>query len=183
MTLPILAIHLDELANLATVVAAAATVALFCAAIWAGYTAKAQIAEQRRIERRRRAYDHLGTFNSRDFTAMTYEASRVFRLFKEGKAASEATWKTLSESERLAVQTVLNFYEETANEYNAGFLDRTAAEPLVFVAVIMWQQALELVEWLRRGDRRYLEQWGELYRAKAPAILSVDTVDAGQTPE
>jgi len=36
----------------------------------------------------------------------------------------------------------------------------------------MWQRSKELVEWLRRGDRRYLEQWEELYRNNAAAVLA-----------
>jgi poly-beta-hydroxyalkanoate depolymerase len=173
MSLPIFFIHLDDLGNIAAAVAAGATVLLLIAAIWAGKTAQAQIAEQRRIEMRRRAYDHLGIFNSRDFTEMSAEAARVFQLFKEEKTAHKTIWTKLSDSERTSVQTFLNFYEEIASEYNAGFLDRTAAEPLVFVTVIMWQRSRELAEWLRRGDRRYLEQWERLYRDNAPAILSV----------
>jgi poly-beta-hydroxyalkanoate depolymerase len=172
MTLPVSFIHLDDLANIATAVAAVVTVLLLIAAVWAGKTAQAQIAEQRRIEMRRRAYDHLGVFNSREFTEMTSEAAAVLRLFKEEKAAHKAIWAKLSDADKTAVQTFLNFYEEIATEYNAGFLDREAAEPLVFVAIIMWQQSKELVEWLRRGESRYLEQWEKLYRNKAAAILS-----------
>jgi hypothetical protein len=177
MFLPVLFIHLDDLGNIAAAVAAVATVLLFVTAIWAGRTAQAQIAEQRRIEMRRRAYDHLGVFNSRDFAEMSAEAARVLRLFKEEETAHKAIWAKLSDSERTSVQTFLNFYEEIATEYNAGFLDPKAAQPLVFVAIIMWQRSKELVEWLRRGERRYLEQWEMLYRKNASAVLS--TSDSG----
>ncbi len=172
MDIPVLFIHLDDLGNIATAVAASATVLLLFAAIWAGFIAQAQIAEQRRIEMRRRAYDHLAVFNSRDFTETSSAAAQVLRLFKEEKTAHKAIWARLSESERISVQTFLNFYEEIATEYNAGFLDRTAAEPLVFVAVIMWQRSKELAEWMRRGERRYLEQWEKLYREQAPAVIA-----------
>jgi tellurite resistance protein len=165
-------LHLDDLANIATMVAAAATVLLLIAAVWAGKTAQAQIAEQRRIEMRRRAYDHLGVFNSREFTEMTSEAAAVFRLFKEEKATPETIWAKLSDADKTAVQTFLNFYEEIATEYNAGFLDRTASEPLVFVAVVMWQRSEGLSEWFRRSDPRYLEQWEALYQDNATTVLS-----------
>lgn len=172
MSLLILALSLDDLGNIATAVAAATTVLLLFAAIWAGFLARAQIAEQRQIERRRRAYDHLGVFNSRDFTDAASETAHILHLFKEEKAPHKVIWAKLSDSEKTSVQTFLNFYEEIANEYNAGFLDRQAAEPLVFLAVVMWQRAKELVEWLRRGERRYLEQWEKLYREQAPAVLT-----------
>jgi hypothetical protein len=183
MTFTFLAIHLDDLGDIATVVAGVGTIALFLAAIWAGRTAersveeaargiRAQIDEQRAIERRRRAYDHLGTFNSREFTKMSAEAWRVFLLFKKTTSPDKA-WKKVSDSDRVAVQTVLNFYEEIANEYNAGFLDQEAAEPLVFVAVLMWQGGRDLIKWQRDGDRRYLDQWDQLYRAKSPSIVPI----------
>lgn len=172
MSLPVFVISLDDLANIATAVAAVATVLLLIAAVWAGRTAQAQIAEQRRIEMRRRAYDHLGVFNSREFTETSSKAAAVLRLFKEEKTPHRAIWAKLSDEDKTSVQTFLNFYEEIATEYNAGFLDRTASEPLVFVAVMMWQRSKELVEWLRRGDRRYLEQWEKLYRESAPTVLA-----------
>ncbi len=173
MSLPISFIHLDDLANIATAVAAVAAVLLLIVAVWAGKTAQAQIAEQRRIEMRRRAYDHLGIFNSREFAETTSKAATVLRLFKEEKTAHKAIWAKLSEADKTAVQIFLNFYEEIATEYNAGFLDRTASEPLVFVAVVMWQRSKELVEWLRRGEQRYLEQWEALYRENATTALAM----------
>lgn len=172
MSLPVLFIHLDDVGNIAAAVLAGATVLLLAAAVFAGRTAQAQIAEQRKIEMRRRAYDHLGIFNSREFTEMSAEAARVLRLFKEEEKAHKEIWTKLSGSERTSVVTFLNFYEEIASEYNAGFLDPTAAEPLVFVAVVMWQRSRDLAGWLRRGDRRYLEQWERLYLDKASAIFS-----------
>jgi hypothetical protein len=173
MALLIHSITLDDLGNIATAVAALATVLLLAAAVWAGKTAQAQITEQRRIEMRRRAYDHLGVFNSRDFTETSSKAAAVLRLFKEEeKTAHGAIWAKLPEADKTSVVTFLNFYEETATEYNAGFLDRTASEPLVFVAVVMWQRSEELIEWLRRGEQRYLEQWERLYLANAAAVLS-----------
>lgn len=171
------AISLDDLGNLATIVVAVATVALFLAAIWAGRTAQAQIAEQRRIERRRRAYDHLTVFNGFKFARRSYECQRIFKLFQEEKEPKQKIWEKLSDSEKVAVQTVMNFYEETAHEYNAGFLDRKAAAPLVFVAVVMWQPARALSDWLRAGDRRFGEQWEKLYDAEAPAILRPADLD------
>jgi hypothetical protein len=175
MALQILSLTLDDLGDIATAVAAFATVLLLAAAIWAGKTAQAQIAEQRRIEMRRRAYDHLGVFNSRDFTETSSKAAAVLRLFKEEKTAHREIWAKLSEADRTSVVTFLNFYEEIATEYNAGFLDRTASEPLVFVAVVMWQRSKELIEWLRRGERRYLEQWERLYLANAADVLAPRT--------
>src|SRR4051812_46961451 len=165
-------VHLDDLANIATAVLAVATVLLLFAAIWAGKTAQAQIAEQRRIEMRRRAYDHLGIFNSLDFTETSAKAAAVLRLFKEENTPHKTIWAELPDKDRNSVLTFLNFYEEIATEYNAGFLDQVASEPLVFVTVVMWQRSKELVEWLRRGERRYLEQWEKLYRDNAAAVLS-----------
>jgi lysylphosphatidylglycerol synthetase-like protein (DUF2156 family) len=172
MSLPASFLHLDDLAAIATVILAIATVLLVGVAIWAGRTAQAQIAEQRRIEMRRRAYDHLGVFNSLEFTEMSSRAATVLRLFKEEKTAHKAIWAKLPASDQTAIITFLNFFEEIATEYNAGFLDRTASQPLLFVAVVMWQRSKELVEWLRRGERRYLEQWEELYRKNAAAVLA-----------
>ncbi|MGN6215633.1 MAG: DUF4760 domain-containing protein [Solirubrobacterales bacterium] len=171
-------LHLDDLAYIATVVLAVATVALLGAAIWAGVIAKkaggiakAQIDEQRRIEMRRRAYDHLEVFGSREFTDTSAEASVVLQRFKEEGNARQSLWEELSTKEKTALQTFLNFYEEIAHEYNAGFLDPTASEPLVFVAVFMWQESKELVEWLRRDNRRFLEQWAALYRDQVSTAL------------
>lgn len=174
MTLLVSFIHLDDLADIATAILAVTTILLLVTAIWAGRTAQAQIAEQRRIEMRRRAYDHLGIFNSLEFTETSSKAAAVLRLFKEEKAPHKTIWAKLSDPEKSAILTFLNFYEEIATEYNAGFLDRVASEPLVFVAVVMWQRSKELVEWLRRGERRYLEQWERLYRENASTALSMD---------
>jgi len=153
------------------VVVAVATVALVVAAIVGGFLTRTQIDEQRRIARRRRAYDHLTTFNSRSFAETSIEAERVFLRFKEKGADGNAIWHGVSDSERAAVQTVLNFYEESANEYNAQFLDPKAAEPLVFVTVLMWQEVRDTVTWLRRGNRQFCEQWQKLYAAKAKGVL------------
>ncbi len=171
MFLPGLAVvHLSDIGNIAAAVVAVATVALFIAAIFAGKTAKAQIEEQRKIARRRRAYDHLGVFNSRHFTETSGEAQRIFRQFEDDAVDKKTMWEGVSDSEKAAVQTVLNFYEETANEYNAGFLDHEVAEPLVFVTCFMWEQAREAVEWLRHGERRYLDQWEALYDAHSSVL-------------
>lgn len=170
--LPLSTSHLEELANVAVIVAAVATVGLLLVAVWAGLKAaagvRAQIEEQRRIERRRRAYAHLSTFTSYRFTEMSIETFRVFQRFDDGDPAE--IWKDVSESEEAAIQTVLNSYEEIANEYNAGFLDQQAAEPLVFLATIAWQQGHELIEWLRQGDPRYLDQWETLYLNAPPDL-------------
>jgi hypothetical protein len=99
---------------------------------------------------------------------MSIETFRVFQRFAAGDPAE--TWKDVSESEEAAIQTVLNSYEEIANEYNAGFLDQQAAEPLVFLATIAWQQGHELIDWLRQGDPRYLDQWEKLYLNAPPAL-------------
>lgn len=165
-------IHLNDLADIATVVLAAATVALLFAAIWAGKTAKAQIMEQRRIEMRRRAYDHLEVFGSREFTKTTSEVAIVLNLFKEEDGPRRSIWGNLSGKNKTAVQTFLNFYEEIAAEYNAGFLDPRASEPLVYLAVITWRESKELIEWLRRDDRRVLEEWERLYRDRAAVVLA-----------
>jgi hypothetical protein len=173
-----LATALEDLANVGLVVAALATVALFVAAVCAGRTARssigaaaegvqAQIQEQRKIEERRRAYDHLTILNSREFTEMTAYALFAFQRFK-AEGASETTWEKVTTAGQVATQTVLNFYEEIANEYNAGFLDRKAAEPLVFVAVGIWREGEELINWFREVDDRYLSEWAKLHEAAAP---------------
>jgi hypothetical protein len=180
MILP-LSTLLDDLASVAVIVGAGATVALFFAAVGAGRIAErsiraaandvqTQIQEQRKIEERRRVYDHLATFNSRHFTETSVEALNVFQLFKR-KPATEATWKRVSPSEKAAMQTVLNFYEEIANEYNSGFLDAQVSQPLVFVAVVVWRQAEELIDFLRREDPRFLEQWRVLYLVALPTFF------------
>src|SRR5207244_3236530 len=106
-------LHLEDLAYIATMVLAVATVALLIAAMWAGKIAQDQIAEQRRIEMRRRAYDHLEVFGSREFTAMTSQASAVIRRFRDGSGRQPLSiWEELSAEDKTAVQTFLNFYEE-----------------------------------------------------------------------
>ena len=173
-----LATTLEDLANVSVVVAGAATVLLFFAAGWAGRTAEKafreagrgvelQIEQQRMIDERRRAYDHLAVLNSREFTEMTAEALSAFQRFK-AEGASEATWEKVTTSEQVASQTVLNFYEEVATEYNAGFLDRQAAKGLVFVAVGIWREGEELIEWIRGTDDRYLSALADLHRSAAP---------------
>jgi hypothetical protein len=173
-----LATTLEDLADLSVIVAGIATVFLFLAAVWAGRTAEkslreagrgveSQIEHQRTIDERRRAYDHLTILNSRDFTEMTAEALLAFQRFaKEG--ASEETWAKVPTSGKVATQTVLNFYEEIATEYNAGFLDRQAAKPLVFVAVGIWREGEKLIEWIRATDERYLSELASLHRSAAP---------------
>jgi hypothetical protein len=175
--IPFLTLHLHDFADIGAIVAGFATLILVGAAIWAGLTAersideaaagvRSQIAEQGLFERRRRAYDHLGVFNSHDFTAMSAKASGVFLRCKGGADVGDIL-ASLDEAEMVRVQTVLNYYEQVATEYNAGFLDTEAAEPLLFVAVVMWQQARELTEWHRRDDSRYFEQWKALYVANS----------------
>jgi len=73
MGLVVAFLHLEDLAYIATMVLAVATVALLLAALWAGKIAQDQLAEQRRIEMRRRAYDHLEVFGSHEHWAALYQ--------------------------------------------------------------------------------------------------------------
>jgi hypothetical protein len=173
-----LATTLEDLADVSLIVAGVATFFLFLAAIWAGRTAEkslkeagrgveVQIEHQRTIDERRRAYDHLAILNSREFTEMTAEALSAFQRFTE-EGASEETWAKVPTAGKVATQTVLNFYEEIATEYNAGFLDRQAARPLVFVAVGIWREGEKLIEWIRETDDRYLSELASLHEIAAP---------------
>ncbi|MGD0197564.1 MAG: DUF4760 domain-containing protein [Solirubrobacteraceae bacterium] len=173
---------LAGVADIATVVLASATLLLVAAAVWAGVTAKrsvriaaeginAQIGEQRLIERRRRVYDHLGTYYSRSFVEMSADASQVFKAFATDMSAGESHWDGLSRHKRARVQLVLNFYEQVATEYNAGFLDRELSNrTLAYVALEMWDRAEPFIGWVRRQNQQYFEEWAELYKHKAEIL-------------
>lgn len=172
----------DTFGDVGALFVALATFGLLLAAIWAGKTAKesvevagegirSQIEEQRRIERRRRTYELLGIYMSADFLQRSTDTVPVLRIFNRDRAAGEAHWKQMTETGKVTVTSVLNFYELVATEYNSGFLDRDVADKhLAYATIVMWEHAKGHLEWRRAGNKRYYEQWKYLYDTRRAAI-------------
>jgi hypothetical protein len=168
----------------ATAAGAAATVGLFVAAVWAAiYGVKAQIEEQRGIERRRRVYDHQSVLNSRDFAEMSADADPLIQLFRSDADAGKERWEAASDLIKARVIAVFNFYELVATEYNAAFLDRSIANVnLAYVVVAEWEYARPFLSYLGRGDAATYDQWAMLDRQYGPAILAAARSQPAEDP-
>jgi hypothetical protein len=188
------AITLHQAAEWGAAIAGVATVGLLIAAYWAGRTAKRQVESaasgikeqidlQRQINRRSRVYELLAPFYDRRFLEMSAEADELFRIFRKDATRGESKWRSMSGPEKARVEAVLNFYEEVASEHNADFLDKDAAAPaLTYVTLTMYERAHGFVEWLRRRNPTYYEQWKYLYEAKR-GRSGLPSVPAGWYPD
>ena len=168
----------DTFGDWATLLGALATLALFATAVWAGLKAaggvREQISAQRAIERQRRVFDHQSTLNSREFIELSAEAADVIEMFRTNAAEGEELWKTrMSRLEKMRVLAVLNYYELVATEYNAEVLDRPAADTnLAYAVVVMWRYAKTFLDYLRRDDPAYFDEWKYLWDHSRHEILS-----------
>lgn len=179
--------------NWATAVLAGATMALVFAAIWAGRTAvrqvkvaasgiDQQIGEQRQVELRRRAYEHLSTFSSQSFAESWTEARRLFAAFARSTSAGEAAWKEMDDARKARATTLVNFYELIATEYNAEWLDRKVANTsFAYVAVTVWEEAQPFIAWLGRSDPAYFDQWRRFYLEHGSSIIGAER-ESWETP-
>jgi hypothetical protein len=166
----------------ATASVAAATLLLFITALWAGFTAKSEIAEgrenverqirtQRTLEARRRVFDLQSTFHAREFVEMSAKLVTLVGQFSSDRTAGEAVWKAMPDLDRMTVIAVLNFYELVASEYNANLLDRKVADMnLAYTVVGMWDYVRKLVTYLRLDNATYFDEWEHLYERHGPTI-------------
>jgi len=168
----------DLFGDWATIAGDVATVALVGTAVWAGRKAtgevRKQLETQRQLHRKQRVFELQNALNSREFIEMTATAAEFLDSFKVDEDAGRERWECGGALEKMTVAGVLNFYELIATEYNAGAIDRHAADLyLAYAAISYWRYAEPFVTYLRSRDSAYFAEWKYFYESSGGRIEAV----------
>jgi len=148
--------------DIASWVAAAATLGLLIAAVLAGKTALDTLRAQRLAAQRQRVYDLLARTFDEDFIRMGILAETFFDNPPKTPTGWARRWKATSSDEGAVIQAVMNFYEVVAGEYNTdGVLDRQLADKaLMVITYAWWKRAEPFANWVRDNrNPQAFEEW------------------------